>query len=992
MRRHHPRLVAPTVPPSFPSSRTNAPDPVSLASGALRTPANAATVAQSRPYADPMPALAAKLRIPAARRALVPRARLLRQLPNESVYPGASAPRLVLVAAPAGFGKTTLLTQWLHATASSASDSQSPTRIAWLSLDAEDSDPRRFLRHLITALQATQGPAAEPAVESDAIPLGHEAAQVLEADAGPLEDALVSLVNDLDTQAGRTVVALDDYHVIESAEVHQGVAFLLDNLPPQVTIAMSTRADPPLPIARLRARGELVEVRASDLRFTHDEATQFLNNTMGLHLDPALVTALGERTEGWAAGLQLAALSARTRGNDAGEVAQFVESFSGSHRFVLDYLLEEVLAHQPDDVRTFLLATSVLTQLTAALCDAVTGRTDSQAMLEQLEADGLFVLCLDDERRWFRYHHLFADALRARVLHDLPGHADALHAAAARWLTDAGLLPDAIRHALTANDHIYAADLIELALGDQRRRRQDPTLREWASRLDPDFVRDRPLLATFLAWSRLAQGDVDGVGPWLDAAEASMGTYRPAPFPTHGPLASAVADRDAELRGLPSMVSVYRASVAQARGDTDGTVSHARHALSLAGPADHFSRGAANGFLGLAAWAAGDLETGVDTFTDAIASLNAAGMRADALGSTVVLAQMWLGRGRPDQARTLYERAIAEAKPVSGPPLSTTADLYVGLAGVLCEQGDLEAAEQHLDTARTLGDRASLPENRHRWFTAAAAVRRARGDLDGAVALLDRAEALYLPGYFPDVHPVGAIRARALVAAGRLDEAHSWARSREIPGRAGTDSVDVPVPYLREYELLTLARMRMAEGAHADAVVLAERVLDAANAAARGGSILEAHLVRALTQHATQNLNAATVDMEAALALGVPAGYCRLFLDEGAAALDLLGHVAAHGPAAVSDYADHLLARSQPDPHPIAATGAISYATGEPGLSDRELEVLRLLATELTGPEIAQHLFVSVNTLRTHTKHVFTKLDVNTRRAAVARAAELGLI
>uniref|UniRef100_UPI0035632C94 AAA family ATPase n=1 Tax=Nocardioides sp. TaxID=35761 RepID=UPI0035632C94 len=518
-----------------------------------------------------MPALVAKLRVPAASRALVPRARLTDLLPQTAAAPGEAAPRLVLVAAPAGFGKTTLLTQWVHATVSPSSTnaaSNSTSHIAWLSLDAEDSDPRRFLGHLIAALQA-------PALASapDAPDLGRDAAQVLEADPVRIEDVLVSLINDLDARAGRTVIALDDYHVIGNTQVHEAMAFLLDNLPPQVTLAMTTRADPPLPVARLRARGQLVEVRANDLRFTPEEATQFLTGSMGLHLDPAHVTALGERTEGWAAGLQLAALSARTRGDDEREVARFVESFSGSHRFVLDYLLEEVLGRQTEDVRTFLLATSVLTQLTADLCNAVTGRTDSQSVLQRLEADGLFVISLDDERRWFRYHHLFADALRARVPGDLPGRTDALHAAAAQWLADAGMLTDAIHHALAGNDHRQAADLIELALGDQRRRRQDPTLGEWASRLDPDVVRDRPLLAAFVAWSRLARGDVDGVEPWLDAAVASMDTHEPTSFPQSRALASAVADRDAELRRLPSMVSVYRAAVAQARGDTDGTVA-----------------------------------------------------------------------------------------------------------------------------------------------------------------------------------------------------------------------------------------------------------------------------------------------------------------------------------------------------------------------------------------------------------------------------------
>ncbi len=936
-----------------------------------------------------MPALGVKLRIPTARRALVPRARLTEQLSVTDGHGGVT-PRLVLVAAPAGFGKTTLLTQWLHATTSSSGAGSPAPRIAWLSLDAEDSDLRRFLTHLVAAVQAPDSTNA----------LGVEAAQLLEADPLAAEGVLVSLINDLDTHADRMIIALDDYHVVDDAEVHRAVAFLLDNLPPPVTLAMTTRADPPLPVARLRARGELVEVRAADLRFTHAEATTFLNGTMGLHLEPDHVTALGERTEGWAAGLQLAALSARTR-SSADDVAGFVESFSGSHRFVLDYLLDEVLSRHSEDVRTFLLATSVLTQLTAGLCDAVTGRHDSQQMLERLEAEGLFVVSLDEDRHWFRYHHLFADALRTRLPDDLPGRSDTLHTAASHWLADNGQLADAVRHAFAGRDQVHAAHLIELSLGDQRRRRQDPTLREWADRLDHDVVVHRPLLAAFVGWSRLAQGDVDGVEPWLDAAEAALATIQtstpdtaragPEAPPVAAALASAVVDRDAELRGLPAMISVYRAAVAQARGNTDGIVAHARHALEVAGPADHFSRGAANGFLGLAAWAAGDLTAAVDTFTGAIESLDAAGMRADALGSVVVLAQMWLARGDTHQACAYCENAIADATRHPGPTLPIAGDLNVGLADVLREQGDLTGAEHHLEAARQLGERASLPENRHRWYATAAAVRRARGDLDGALTLLGTAEELYLPGYFPDVRPIPAIRARTHLSLQHLDAARAWAKFRSVRAHD-------PVTYLSEYDLLTLARLLTATGDQQAAVALGGRVLKAAEAADRAGSIIEARLVRALAHDAAGHPDSALDDLGIAVDLGAPAGYCRLYLDEGPAAHRLLAQLAATstGTAALAQRVLDASANAAAvgPASQEAPPGQTSSPNGVPGeaLSVRELEVLHLLASELSGPDIARKLFVSVNTFRTHTRHIFTKLDVQTRRAAVHRASELGLL
>ncbi|MCY4726837.1 LuxR C-terminal-related transcriptional regulator [Nocardioides sp. STR2] len=881
-----------------------------------------------------------KLRVPLSRRKLVDRTRLTDRLPT-----GRDAmPRLVLVAAPAGSGKTTLLGQWLAA---------GDVRSAWLSLDAADGDLRRFLTHLVAAVRLC------------APEVGAEAAALL-ADGRNVraEDLLAGLVDDLDALAGPTVIALDDYHAVDGTEVHEAVSFLLDNLPPRVTVAMTTRSDPPLPLSRLRARGDLLEVRAGDLRFTTAEATTFLNEVMGLGLEPRHVAALEQRTEGWAAGLQLAALSAAGTADPDG----FVEAFAGSHRFVLDYLVDEVLAGQPTDVRSFLLDTSVLDDLSGPVCDAVTGRTDGQQLLEALERANLFVVPLDDERQWWRYHHLFAEALRARLAAGGAERAGHLHQLAASWYAEHDRLPDAVRHALAGGDVDQAADLVELAVPGMRQRREDRAMREWLRALPEDVVRHRPLLAMHLAWARLSEGDLDGLDRWLDAAETALESPR-APRPSAVP-AHAREERDRDLATLPAMVEVYRATVAQARGDVGGTTAHATRARDLVGPDDHFVLGASSGFLGLAAWAAGDLAGASETFGEAARHIRAAGNIADGLGMTVVLADIARGRGRPDEARRLLERALATAESTPG-PLSTTGDLHVALADVLVEHGALAEAEAHLHAAAELGERASLIENRHRLHVARAALLRARGDLDGAVTALDEAQALLLPGYLPEVRPVPALRARIRIVQGRLDDAREWASAHGVDLEMGD--------HLSEVDRLTLARLLVAEGDRLDDVVAAtERIATEAGAAGRGGSVVDAHVVRALAHRAEDDRDAALAALGEALALGVPHGCRRLYLDEGAA---MVGLLEARG----DELAATVLAagaNDEPAPRPAQANG----------LSERELAVLRLLATDLSGPEIAQRLYVSLNTLRTHTRHIFAKLDVNTRRAAVRSATERGLL
>ena len=891
-----------------------------------------------------IPVLATKLFIPPPRSPGVARPRLIERL-HEGLRSGH---KLTLICAPAGFGKTTVLSEWI------ADVRRLDPRIgvAWLSLDESDNDISRFLTYLVAALRS-----ADPGVGAD-LPesLGVEA-------------TLTALLNDVALAPQRTIFVLDDFQVIEGAPIRDALAFLLDHLPSNLHVAIGTRSDPPLPLARLRSRGELTELRASDLRFAPPEAEIFLNQVMGLALSPQHIAALDARTEGWVAGLQLAALSMRERSDIAG----FIEAFAGSHRFVIDYLGEEVLSRQPEQVRSFLLQTAFLDRLNGGLCEAVTGRADSGELLATLERENLFVVPLDDKRQWYRYHHLFADVLRARSLREDPDRVPTLHGLASEWHEANDLHEEAVKHALAAADFERAARLIERALPELRRGRQDATLRGWLMLLPDEIAERRPVLSVCYAWSALVAGDLAAVEHRLDAAELSLVTVGGVQH--HD---SAVGE---ELRMLPVTIAVYRASLAQARGDVVGTEMHARRALQLTLPGDNLGGGSAAGLLALALWAKGDLEGAVRTFGEARAFLELAGHTTDLIASTVVLADMLLVQGHRLAAGHAYEQAVRLSTTQDGQP---TSDLHVGMSEWCREAGEMDVAVEHLRAGKVDGARVALPENRHRWFVAMARIRESEGDLDSAFDLLSEAERLYVRGFVPDVTPIDSMKVRIAITQRRFTFALAWV---EEQGLSAADDVS----YLREYRHVTLARLLIArhrvdrQGAIDEAIGLLGRLLAAAEDAGRGGSVNEILLLTALAHQAHGQMELAMVPLARVLDLAEPEGFVRLFVDEGQPMLELLGEASRRGVA--PRYVQRLqnaFATAQRAP-------AVAPSSLE-ALSERELHVLRLLASELNGPQIARELFVSLNTFRTHTRHIFDKLGVNSRQSAVRRARELGLL
>ena len=902
------------------------------------------------------PLLETKLHVPRWQRGLVARPRL-----SERLSRGAES-ALTLVSAPAGFGKTTLLAEWL---AAAPVDGQS---VAWLSLDQRDNDPAWFWTYLVAALKTA------------ASEVGAGALSLLQPPRPPSEAGLVTLLNDLDALSNDVVLVLDDYHVIDAREVQDGMAFLLEHLPPQIHLVIGSRADPVLPLARLRGRGDLVEIRAADLRFTPGEAAEYLNEMMGLVLTAADVAALEGRTEGWIAALQLAALSLQGRE----DVAAFIDGFAGDDRYIVDFLAEEVLQRQPEHVQQFLLQTSILDRLCGPLCDAVTGQDGGQAKLAALERGNLFLVPLDDRRRWYRYHQLFADVLHARLRDERPDDVPELHRRASGWYEHNDEPSEAIRHALAAGDFERAADLVELAIPAMLRSRQEAAVLGWLERLPDGVVRVRPVLSVGFAGALLAGGEFEGVEGRLRDAERWLDGATGIRQGSEVPLAEMVVVDDEEFRRLPAAIGLYRAALALAQGDGPGTVRHARWALDLSPADDHLGRASAAALMGLASWGSGDLEAGHSAYAECMAGLRRAGYIADTFGCAIALADIRRTQGRLGEAMRTYEQALQRASQPGGPVLRGTADMYVGMSEVCRERGDLPAATQHLLRCQELGEHMGLPQNRYRWRVAMARIRQAEGDLGGALDLLDEAERLYAGDFFPNVRPVPALRARVRVAQGEWGEALGWAREQGL-------SVADDLSYLREFEHITVARVLLArytaeraEASLHEATRLLERLLRAAEQGARTGRVLEILVLQALAHQARGDVPAALAALQRAVTLAEPEGYVRVFVDEGPPMASLLRAAAKQGIA--PSYVRRLLAAVSKTEH----DSPVKQALIEP-LSERELEVLRLLGTELGGPDIARELTVSLNTVRTHTKNIYAKLGVNNRRAAVRRAAELDL-
>ncbi len=852
---------------------------------------------------------------------------------------------LILVSAPAGYGKTTLVSSWLRET-------KIPS--AWLSLDSSDNDPNRFLQYLLAALL----PIA-PGIGND-LPGMLQGIQPTQ-----FENVINQLANELTSVSNPFVLVLDDFHVIQSEAVLKILSTLLDHLPNQMHLAILTRTDPPLPLSRLRVRGQLLDIRADQLRFAQAEIATFLNEATGLTLSTNDLSAMERRTEGWIASLQLAALSMQ----DCKDIHGFVSAFTGSHHYVMDYLAEEVLTHQPKKVSTFLLQTSILDRLSGPLCEAVVEvdapePVDGQGMLEALEEMNLFTIPLDDERHWYRYHHLFADVLRKRLEHQFPHLLPELHRRASQWYEQKGFIAESIQHAITAGDQDRAAQLIEengcilLMSGEVS------TLLNWADSIE--FQSEtRPWLAIQKAWALALNGEMDRIEPMLQVPEKLL-----------SPL-----EHTDEVKAMLGTIAAARAHCANSRGDTRSAAKHAQEALQLLPDCSSISqsiRSVATSLLGDTSWINGNLEEAKRAYYEAIRIGREAGNNHAVIISNLNIADILIEQGQLQRARDTYEQSLQMAVRPDGQRSPLAGKLYAGLGKLAYERNQLNDAEQYIRQCIGISQQWGDGDLEAIAFAMLARLEQARGNPEDAHEAMRQAERL------ASEHPLSPGRNTQLM--GELGRYWLAQGNLEKPSQLiqkGALSIKDEITTQREPEYLLLLRTLLAKKDHEAALALSKSLLKQTEPAGRLGAVIETLVLRALAFQGRKDPGQALNALERALALAQPEGYVRVFLDEGEAMTRLLCQVQSRQPG--SGYAATLLSI-------IGKTSAMTQPSmqllSEP-LTAREVEVLKLIEAGCSNQDIAEQFVISIPTVKRHISNIYAKLGVKSRTQAVAIGKEL---
>ncbi len=912
--------------------------------------------------------LATKLYIPRPRSSLVTRPRLIEQL-NE----GRDC-KLTLLSAPAGFGKTTLLGEWVQSL---------DCPVAWISLDRGDNNPLRFLTYLAAALQA-----------GDAT-IGRVALAMLQSNRPPSAEAvLTTLINEIAECSRPHVLILDDYHLVEAQPIHEALNSLLDHSPPQLHLVISSRSDPPLRLSRLRGRNQLIELRTADLRFRPDETAAFLNQAMGLALSARDITALDARTEGWIVGLQMAALSIQApfsaREPDAEHAANLVATFSGDHRYILDYFTDEVLLQQSKDIQAFLLQTAILGRLSGPLCDTVAGRNDGQEVLEKLDKANLFIVPLDNERRWYRYHHLFADLLRKQLGRTQPELVPELHRLASRWYEENGLIAEAVDHLLAAEDIEGAARMAEgnaLAMMDHG---ELVTLTGWLDGLPEMAVRSRPMLCVAKAWPMAYAGRGEAAELLLQDAERALAGFE------------AAEKTGAERRRIRGHILAIRSSVLGIQGELSRAAELAREALEHLPDDDLMARGFAAHQLGFMLRMNGDLAAAERAFAEAIDISQAAGHSHVVMLVLCELAALLVLRGRLHRGLDTCRDVIAQARAFEkerGQPLPVAGHAFIRMSTVLREWNDLDAAahcaRDGLAWCRRWGQADGMLEG----HIHLSRVLQARGDWDGAQGAVQEAMqvARQVSPWFESY--AAARQAWLWLVQGDIQAATRWAQMHDL-------HPDDHVEFQYAFDYLVLARLLITQGQGQEggaidkALDLLATLLSLAETAGANAYLIEALILQAMAFQARGDDDKALSPIARALGLAEPEGFVRVFVEEGAPMGRLLSMAIAQGT--VPDYAGRLLkvleSETQERQEREATVSSPRSSRADPvsdlsePLTERERQVLRLISAGLSNQEIAQELYVSINTIKTHTRNAYGKLSVRSRTQAVNRARELGIL
>jgi LuxR family transcriptional regulator, maltose regulon positive regulatory protein len=899
-----------------------------------------------------MPLLQTKLYLPRSsaahgRQSYVDRPRLRQALTV------ARSGKLTLISAPAGFGKTTLVSEWL-AVPRGEYPLGAMRSAAWLSLDEGDNDPTRFLAYLIAALQTIVANLGEGLLHM----LHASQPQAL-----PIKSMLTTLLNEITTVKDNFVLVLDDYHVIDAKPVDQALTFLLEHQPPQLHLVIATREDPALPLARLRARGQLTELRAADLRFTRAEAAEFLNQGMGLNLSADDIAALETRTEGWIAGLQLAALSMQGQQ----DTARFIQSFTGSHHFVMDYLVEEVLHQQSERVQSFLLRTSILNRLCGPLCDAILLDCSAsvQETLESLERANLFLVPLDNERRWYRYHQLFADLLRQRLHRSLASSTEdaenlvhALHSRASQWYEDNGLELEAFHHAAAANDVERAERLIEGNRIPRHYRGAVTTILDWLSSLPTTVLDARPSLWWRYGSLLLVNGQTTGVEEKLNAAEAAL----------HNTTLDYRANDETRL--LVGRIAAARAVLALTRYQVEVMIAQSHRALAYLPPSNLSLRANANWTLGFAYYLQGDRAEARRAYTEAIALSQAAGDIFTTILATIGLGNVQEADNQLHQAAETYRLVLELA---GDQPLQIIYEAHLGLARILHQWNDLEAAGQHGEQSLVLARQYDRVIDR---FIVCevflARLKLAQGDVSGAAALLAQADrAARQQNFVYRIPEVAAAQVLMLLRQGKLAAAADLAERHQLP--------------------ISQARVHLARGDTSAALASLAPLHQQVEAKGWADERLKVLVLQAVAHHLHGEKDKAVQLLGDALALAEPGGFIRMFVDEGLPMASLLS--AAARQRIMPDYVGTLLAgfAAETQAHKDKSSQPAAQPLIEP-LSPREIEILRLVAQGLSNHEIGDRLFLALDTVKGHNRRIFDKLQVQRRTEAVARARELSLL